>query len=891
MISAGESSPETLVGSGSSAIISAQSSSDYDRSVGGDEWKRRSISEPRKDRGRGGKPRWLSQVKDWLSVSEPSAQAMKQQKRNTFQHHGIKLNDPQAAAKLHFPMGKVPEGAITSTSGPSPEKALKRAKERQMRQSYSGFSQNSESVSSSIFSSTKEPNPVTPWETFTMPLFGNGKGDQNGNDAPNGNGQDHDEPERAPADEHTRLLPNRVDSPSRPGPRLNPDDPAVSPYNLASVRILRHVTVFFTVLTFVWWILLLVSEFATPPGFQAKGSGFLAFSYASLTLANLLFTLVFFGVPSKAVRILAVFMAAIFLIDMIVILSVNKTRYEEGWDGVASVIWALLMSLWTLLADRTVKWGKEEEEERLTGRAETRRTLFEWTEVMLSTIAYAVMSVAIVLITLNIIIRALDSRLAPPGKLYDVDGGKFRVHLYCNGNKTDSRGTKLPTVFFEGGERPVEQLWEFAENGLSNGSFSRYCFADRPGFAWSDTSPSPLSAGFAVDALSQALAKADETGPWVIASAGIGTLYSRIFSARHGDDIKGLVLIDPLHEDYLGEIASSSRGLLLWLRGVLSPLGLDRLPGAIFRGRTSADRIYGRSAQQSGKLIFAKLQESLLANSFTRRDVEGSREIQHKDTPLVVISSGKHIKASGKWERKQRDLTKLTDNLKAWDIVDKAPHEVWTTLEGREKIEKRLRQLVHACPVSSLQVQSTKVKYSAPYPLHSLTALVVTVTGVVTEVLPSTTTTIIIPNQYRTCNHHTSTSTTTTTGIISHPRSLSRAAHRPIAVRLASGFCLAVYEYTLQPRMLPVSSSLPSSLPLQHPHRFQFSAPSHLHLHLPQSSPQVPGVRSSLVGPSSSRERPHILAPASAAPDAPCFASSRPSTLNWYRYGILHRRS
>jgi pimeloyl-ACP methyl ester carboxylesterase len=503
------------------------------------------------------------------------------------------------------------------------------------------------------------------------------------------------EGEAAPPSEHTRLLPNRIDS-SRPV-MLSPDDPAVSPYNLWTIRVLRWLTIVFTLVTFVWWVILLVSAFATPPGFHTRGSGFFAFSYASLTLANMLFTLVFFGIPSRAVRILAAIMAFTLAINMILILSIQMTRYEEGWVGATSVIWALLMSLWTLITDRTVKWGKEEEEERLTGRAETRRTVTEWTMVLLSTIAYVIMTIAVVLITLSLILRGLDAAVAPPGKMYWVDSGNYRVHLYCHGNKTDSDGRKLPTVLLEGGERPVEDgLWAFADDAIKNGSISRYCFADRPGFAWSDTSPSPLSASFAVDALSEALAQADETGPWILASAGIGSLYSRVFSSRHGEAVHGLLLIDPLHEDLLGEVASASRGFWLWVRGVLSPLGLDRLPGAILRGRTTRDRIYGRSAQQTGKYIFARLQESLVAGSFTKRDVESSRQIQRRGTPLVVVSSGEQIKKRKGWEAKQRDLTALTDNLKQWTIVDGAPHRVWETREGRGKIEKALKKLVGA---------------------------------------------------------------------------------------------------------------------------------------------------------------------------------------------------
>ncbi|OAA64860.1 integral membrane protein [Cordyceps fumosorosea ARSEF 2679] len=517
-----------------------------------------------------------------------------------------------------------------------------------------------------------------------------------GGDRSHGNGADDDDDVNAmpPPDEHTRLLPNRVDS-SRG--MLTPDDPAVTPYNLWSIRLLRWVTVSLALVAFFWWVLVLVSTFATLPGFHVRGGGFYAYAFASLALADVLLTLVFFEVPSRAFRVLSLIMAFVLMLDMIIILAVKQTRYEEGWVGVVSVVWALLMSLWTILVDRTVQWGKAEEEERLTGRAETRRTLGEWLAVLLSSIGAGLMAVAAVLIALTVILRALDAKLAPPGDLHRVDGGTYRIHVYCRGNATthDGSGNRQPTVLFEGGERPVEDgLWQFADAALDAGSIARYCFADRPGLAWSDAAPSPLSAGFAVDALSEALAAAGERGPWVLASAGIGSLYSRVFSARHGSAVRGILLVDPLHEDLLGPLASPTRGFGLWLRGVLSPLGLDRLPGALFRGRTSGDRVYGRAAHQGAKSLFARLQESLVLGSFTRRDVAAARQIQHRRVPLVVVTSGRHVRDDPHWEAKQRDLTGLTDELLRWDIVDDAPPHIWETEAGRDKMEARLRQLL-----------------------------------------------------------------------------------------------------------------------------------------------------------------------------------------------------
>lgn len=93
--------------------------------------------------------KWFSQAKDWLSVSEPSAEAMKAQKSKTSKRHGVDMKDPKAASKLHFPSGKLPPDVTTSTAGPTPEKALKKTlKERQLRESFTNASPGTPSLSS-----------------------------------------------------------------------------------------------------------------------------------------------------------------------------------------------------------------------------------------------------------------------------------------------------------------------------------------------------------------------------------------------------------------------------------------------------------------------------------------------------------------------------------------------------------------------------------------------------------------------------------------------------------------------------------------------------------------------------------------------------------------------
>lgn len=507
------------------------------------------------------------------------------------------------------------------------------------------------------------------------------------------------EPSRRSAEEpteRTRLLVNHRPPPSAEG-YLDPDDPAVSPYNLWSVRAMRYLTILFLIISFLWWVLLLVSIFVSPPGLYTRGSGFFDFAYTCLTIGNLLVATIFFVTPAKGIRITTAIIAVLLAVDVIIILAVPRVRLEEGWVGIASVVWAFVMAVWCILTDRVVAYGKREEEERLTGRAETRRTLREWVAVSVATVLTVIFILIVLLMTATLGIRSQDATLKMYGDRILVDGDKYAVHLACVGNVSHTGGSKDPTILLEAGEEPLEyDLEHWAYAAYQNGTISRYCYWDRPGYAFSDNAPSPHSAGMSADALSEALARTGEEGPWILVSAGTGSLVSRIFSSRHLKQVTGLLLIDPFHEDLLHRIGNPSRGFMLWAWGIISPLGTVRLAGALFKGRTREDRVYGRNAYQSGKFIKAQLQENLIADSLTKNEVASARHIQSADTPLAIVSSGIEVRKDAEWERKQKDLTTLTDNLVSWDVVNKAPHQVWKTLEGRTAMEKRLRHLVKA---------------------------------------------------------------------------------------------------------------------------------------------------------------------------------------------------
>lgn len=136
-----------------------------------------------------GKDRLLSGVSkmtSWLSTSEPSAQALKQHKKDAFARAGIPLGKPDAQVhvKLHAPIGEIPQDAIRAAGGLTPEEVARRkaAERRQKLQdmpyagggsrgrgggasSSSGLSSGDSTLGGSV---GRGPPSACPWEELSL---------------------------------------------------------------------------------------------------------------------------------------------------------------------------------------------------------------------------------------------------------------------------------------------------------------------------------------------------------------------------------------------------------------------------------------------------------------------------------------------------------------------------------------------------------------------------------------------------------------------------------------------------------------------------------------------------------------------------------------------------
>ena len=129
---------------------------------------------------------------------------------------------------------------------------------------------------------------------------------------------------------------------------------------------------------------------------------------------------------------------------------------------------------------------------------------------------------------------ALERRQYPhPGRLVDVGG--HQLHIHCTG-----RGT--PIVVLEAPASGLSASWARVQAALD--PTMRVCSYDRAGLGWSEQGDGPFDPGRLPLELQALLAGAGEKPPFVIAGAGLGASFARVFAARFPSTVEAVVLLD-----------------------------------------------------------------------------------------------------------------------------------------------------------------------------------------------------------------------------------------------------------------------------------------------------------------------------------------------------------
>jgi pimeloyl-ACP methyl ester carboxylesterase len=117
----------------------------------------------------------------------------------------------------------------------------------------------------------------------------------------------------------------------------------------------------------------------------------------------------------------------------------------------------------------------------------------------------------------------------------------------------DCRGTGSPTVILESGLGTGGTTdWTLVHDEIAG--FTRTCAYDRAGIMWSDPKDSPQDAAAVTEDLHRLLKGAGISDPLVLVGHSIGGPYTRTYVGKYGEQVAGLVMVDPSHPDQIARL-------------------------------------------------------------------------------------------------------------------------------------------------------------------------------------------------------------------------------------------------------------------------------------------------------------------------------------------------
>lgn len=183
----------------------------------------------------------------------------------------------------------------------------------------------------------------------------------------------------------------------------------------------------------------------------------------------------------------------------------------------------------------------------------------------------ALLTLALTGATLQAIAERRDAMAHPaPGEHVELPDGRH-LHLQVAGEHHDG-----PTVVFEAGAGGHSDQWAWIQPAVAEHATA--VSYDRAGLGWSDRSDNGPDAGAIVNDLRDALVARGLPGPYVLVGHSLGAHYVRAFADAHPEDVAGVVLVDPSHEDqHVVTGSHEDMGAMLAAVRVAARLGILRL--------------------------------------------------------------------------------------------------------------------------------------------------------------------------------------------------------------------------------------------------------------------------------------------------------------------------
>lgn len=181
--------------------------------------------------------------------------------------------------------------------------------------------------------------------------------------------------------------------------------------------------------------------------------------------------------------------------------------------------------------------------------------------VKLSSLVLALSVLPATAATMSPLPETAQHPFAKPGQLVDIGGRK--LNLYCSGSGP-------VTVVFDAYGTGAGSSWHAVQPHIARRT--RACVYDRAGLGFSDPSPRPATSANAVDDLHKLLGAAGIAPPYVLVGSSYGGANAQLYTFRHPDQVKGLVLVEPMHEDEESRLLKVTGGKLKMMRDMEAQL-------------------------------------------------------------------------------------------------------------------------------------------------------------------------------------------------------------------------------------------------------------------------------------------------------------------------------
>ncbi|MFE4710629.1 alpha/beta fold hydrolase [Paenibacillus sp. NPDC056722] len=244
-------------------------------------------------------------------------------------------------------------------------------------------------------------------------------------------------------------------------------------------------------------------------------------------------------------------------------------------------------------------------------------------------------------------------RYKPAGKRISVGSRELHAHV---------TGSGRTTIVLEAGMGGNLLDWSLVQPELSRDA--TVVAYDRAGLGWSKGSGKPATCKQYVEDLRSLLSALELQPPYVLVGHSFGGMVMRLFAAEYPDEVKGLILVDAVHEGRYLAAEMSEQGRRhkdslnqLRLGYLLSPAAIPRLTGRHIGSRRlpspMLEQVKAAGYRSSAyKTLYAELLDAH-ESALQLATAERLRE----DLPVVVLSAGQQDK---EWHREQLRLAELT---------------------------------------------------------------------------------------------------------------------------------------------------------------------------------------------------------------------------------------